>query len=72
MAFAIEDGDGGGHSAVIPYHLFYRQRRFYIFGIRHAVGNDSGLQGDNRFVVVYCLLYFRVYVEVWVHAYLLL
>ena len=46
---SLDDGNGGGHSTVFTDDLFHVQRGLHILGIGHAVGDDGGFQGHNRF-----------------------
>ncbi len=44
---AAQDGDGGGHRAVVPDDLLHLEGGLHVLGIGHAVGDDGGLQGHH-------------------------
>ena len=61
---ALDDGDGGGHGAVVADDLLHVQRRLHVLGIGHAVGDDGTLQRDNGAALVERLLDLRGDVQI--------
>ena len=54
---AVHDGDGGGHGAMGAHFGFHLQGSCYVLRVGHAMRNDGGFQGDDRFVVAQSLLH---------------
>ena len=67
---AAEDGDGGGHCAVVAQGLLDEQRRLHIFRIGHAVGDDRALERDDRAAVCERLLHLGCDVQIFVQIHI--
>ena len=65
---AAEDGDGGGHGAVVAQGLLDEQGRLDVFRIGHAVGDDRALERDDRAAVRERLLHLGCDVQIFVHV----
>ena len=48
LQLSADDGDGGGHRAVLPDDGLHRQGGLHVLGVGHAVRDDGGLQGHHR------------------------
>ena len=44
---AADDGNGGGHRAVLADDLLHIQGRLHVLGIGHAMGDNGGFQRHN-------------------------
>ena len=67
---AAEDGDGGGHCTVVAQGLLDEQRRFDVFRIGHAVGDDRALERDDRAAVCERLLHLGCDVQIFVQIHI--
>ena len=68
---AADDGDRGGHGAVVADGLLDQQRGLHILGVGHAVGDDGALQRDDGLARVERGLYFGGNVKILIHSVLL-
>ncbi len=65
---AVDDGDGGRHSAVFTHGRFHAQRGFGVLRPGHAVADDGGLQRHHGPAVVQRSGHFGVQVEQGIHS----
>ena len=63
---AADDGDGGGHRAVLADDLLHVQSGLHVLGIGHAVGDDGGFQSHHGAALVQSLLHFGSDVQVFI------
>ena len=64
---AADDGDRRGHRAVIAYRFLDQHRRFDVFRIGHAVGDDRALERYDGLAFRQRLLYFGGDVKIFIH-----
>ena len=61
---AAQNGDGGGHRAVVADDLLHLEGGLHVLGVGHAVGDDGGLQGDHGLARGHSGGYFRGDVQI--------
>ena len=64
---AADHGDRGGHGAVGADRLLDQQGGLDVFGIRHAVGNDRALQGNDGLPLLQGVLDLRRNIQITIH-----
>ena len=65
---AADDGDGGGHRAVLADDLLDSQSGLHVLGVGHAVGDDGGFQSDHRAALCDGSSNFGIDVQILVHV----
>ena len=63
---AADDGDGGGHRAVLADDLLHVQGSLHVLGIGHTVRDDGGFQSHHGTALLQGLLHFGSDVQIFV------
>mgnify|MGYP002690924152 CR=1 FL=1 len=64
---ALDDGDGGRHSAVFTDELLHVHSGLHILGIGHTVGDDGALQSHHGTALCHSLLHLGRYIQITIH-----
>ena len=64
---AAEDGDGGGHRAVLAHDALHVEGGLHILRVGHAVGDDGGFQRHHRLSGIQRVAHLRRDIQILVH-----